>query len=304
MDELFPDLHGRVLAYVPLAQLPRALRALQLACMAWRTAIDRDDLWRELLETRLAITVHAAAARRSERLITTARGDFARTWRAAVERCEHFHHAIACLGQDSQNLTVSRLKQALAPRLPWLLPNRASPIYRATVLMEVCRAKDIREATLVALAEHLVTKLGVDPSAGNEDGCTPLIITASRGLPKLTAFLLACGADPRPRGTGRFRLHNTAKSVRGTHSASEWAAELDAREAELGVSLPDRRPLHLCRLLLDAQADGPLSAEPDPRTCAAAMISMATSRADASRLLKNKPWAVRGPCSQETDSGR
>ena len=56
-----------------------------------------------------------------------------------------------------QDLSVSRLRQHLARwgSRPAFI-DRPSPVYNATLLMEVCRARGIRESTIVQLASHLI----------------------------------------------------------------------------------------------------------------------------------------------------
>ncbi|KOO28733.1 hypothetical protein Ctob_005583 [Chrysochromulina tobinii] len=137
--------------------------------------------------------------------------------------------------EDSKDLTLSMLKARVA-HFGERLIDRPSPVYNATLLMEVCRARGAREQTLIALAEHLVLKLGADPSARpHAHAVTPLIIAAARGLPKLAAFLLACGADPRPRGEGRFRLCGQRATVSGILCARGFVRRLYLAEEQSGV---------------------------------------------------------------------
>jgi hypothetical protein len=121
-------------------------------------------------------------------------------------------------------LTVGVLKAALARWGPCALIDRSSPVYNATLLMELCKAR-VREANIVQCAAHLLRPpLSCDVNArpAGEHGCTALIIASSRGMPKLVELLLSAGADPTLAGEGRFRLSSSAtgrKSLCGRRTA-------------------------------------------------------------------------------------
>ena len=115
------------------------------------------------------------------------------------------------------------------------------------------KARGGREASLVAVAEHLIHQCGVDPCASPaaDAGCTALIIASCRGLPKLVALLLASGADPTVKGEGRFRLCGSSKTLFGCHTASAWVdALLAAEAANGGTAESDRLALVRCKRLL------------------------------------------------------
>ena len=271
------DVAATVLSHLPLASLPPAIRSLRLTCTTGNRWLSRADVIWKSLEASLPSTAAAsasssfskaaklsslpstvAACRRSSRLaLVSAEQSFVRTWRLLLQRSEALHHAIAYAGQDSKDLGVQKLRGAFGrwgPLQP--LIDRASPVYNATLLMECCRGRGVRESNLSACAERLIFVEGADPSARppGEAGCSPLIIAASRGLPRLTAFLLACGADVTPAGEGRFRLCGRAQSIFGVHRASTWVALLLQAEEAAGIDVEHRRGLMLCqRLLLRAE---------------------------------------------------
>jgi hypothetical protein len=192
-----------------------------------------------------------------------------------VQRLEARHHTIACAGQDSKDLTLSMLKARVA-HFGERLIDRPSPVYNATLLMEVCRTRGAREQTLIALAEHLVLKLGADPSARpHAHAVTPLIIAAARGLPKLAAFLLACGADPRPRGEGRFRLCGQRATVSGILCARGFVRRLYLAEEQSGVLRDERESLLLTHRVLEAHGSQPRTSA-IPRASANAAVSAAS----------------------------
>ena len=263
---------------VPLHVLPASLGGLLRVSKAVGATTDRDELWLALALRpgiqRDEATAPRGAARRSGRLATlTGRERFHRAWAGMLARSEAFHHQLACWGQDSKDLTSARLLRSYEQWAPLPLLDRASPVYNATPLMEVCRAK-CAEGNLLAAAERLVLVYRADPNATNAENLSPLIIASARALPRLAALLLALGADPRPCGTGRFRVCGCAQSVHGRHSALEWTRVLLEREREAEVSAAHMAPLHFTRRLLE-RFDTPQSRAENPRQRAASMLSEA-----------------------------
>ena len=243
------DVTYRILSALSLPALPPALGSLMQSSTSgnvWLTEATWAALAKHIAPTREEHKLAASGRRRSERLVISAKANFIRTWRTLLIRGEALHHAIVCAGMDSQDLSVSKVRQAFQRWGPWPLVDRCSPVYNSTLLMEICRGRGVRETTLLAVASHLVCDLGADPSAHPPGGCTPLIIAACRGMPKLTAFFLAVGADPTPVGHGRFRLCGRVQTVAGTHCAAEWTRRLLEAEEGAGVPSDERRGLELC----------------------------------------------------------
>ena len=58
---------------------------------------------------------------------------------------EALHHALAVAGQDRRKLTLGDLKALISRWGPLTHLNRASPVYNATLLMEVCKVRGTRE---------------------------------------------------------------------------------------------------------------------------------------------------------------
>lgn len=245
------DLIARALYFVPLALLPHALAAVRASCAGGAAALKNADVWRALLP--LVGGTHKPHARRvSERLALDGESAFVRAWSRLVMRSEALHHSIAVSGQDTKNLTVGMLKLFLSRWSPCPLVDRASPVYNATILMEICKARGIREATLVQCAKHMLSTMHADVNArpSSAHACTPLIIASCRGLPKLVELFLAHGADVHVRGEGRFRVGSTSKTIFGTHTAREWTETLLAAEQANEVLAKDREPLERVRKLL------------------------------------------------------
>mmetsp|Transcript_9087 Transcript_9087/g.23784 ORF Transcript_9087/g.23784 Transcript_9087/m.23784 type:complete len:315 (+) Transcript_9087:24-968(+) len=263
------DAVGRILTVLPLSLVVPTCAALRQTCTALSNGslAGNSPVWSVLVPLTGdsgSANAQASPSRRSARIAdSTPLETFRKAWRALLYRAEALHHAVACAGQDTKDLTLSKLRFLLA-RFGSRLIDRASPVYNATLLIEICRARGRTEASLLLLCDHLIS-LGADACARpHSEACTPLIIAASRGMPRLVAFLLACGADPRPQGQGRFRLCGTSSSLAGSHCAVEWTRRLYDAELAANVAVEDRRALAVAHrvLLLHGPRPGPHAADP------------------------------------------
>lgn len=250
------DILARIISLLELARVPQALGALGTTCRDGARCLEMSGdggLWEALLSLVVVTPVAARGSRRqSERLVCSSRTAFQRGWNAMISRCETRHHALAVAGQDTKNLTVSVLKSILLQWGTITLIDRASPVYHATLLMEMCKARGTREQNIVLCCQHLIDSCGADVNARPpvSNGLTALILASCRGLPKLVAFLLSRGAKTTPAGEGRFRLAGSAKSIAGCYTALRWVGVLLSAEEANGVNDADRQPLERCRDLL------------------------------------------------------
>jgi hypothetical protein len=252
------DVTAKIFECMSLADLPRSLRGFRLTCVAANIMMSQArEMWHSLC-AHIGVSPTPArshvAARKSSRLLVNAATAFMREWIALLSRGEALHHMVATMGQDKKDLSVTKLKACIVRWGPWPLIDRVSPVYNSTLLMEVCRARGVYEKALVAAASHLIFSEGANPNARPPPDCsftcTPLIIAACRGLPRLTAFLLVCGAEPACIGEGRFRLCGMSASIAGRFSTLEWTDRLLAAEEEAGVVAEHRRELEVCRSLV------------------------------------------------------
>lgn len=110
-------------------------------------------------------------------------------------------------------------------------------------LVETCRAKHVRESTLLGCVQVLVEEHGalVDGRTFESQSSqqTALCVAAARGLPTIVRYLLQCGANPNIRSTGRFR------------------------ESGLSVFLRDATPLDFAVALRRACQGNPASSKAD-----------------------------------------
>lgn len=282
------ELLATVLSQIRLLELPAALLALQLVCKAWWASLQSADLWAALSSAAgLDQGATAHRGRRSARLERSAAREFAQSLAALRIRSEYLVHALASMAQESRDLSLGKVRRALATWAPCLL-DRVSPVSNATALMEVCRARGCSEGAILAAVSELVLAHGAGAGVPNSEGQTPLIVAAARGLPRVVAFLLAHGADPLQRGFGRFRAMAAPGAtaapagagaggavVRGSLSPLEWTEAILARERARGVAPRAQRSLLQSADLLRAAV-----AKRGPQVAAASQ-----SRAGASRIV-------------------
>jgi hypothetical protein len=113
-------------------------------------------------------------------------------------------------------------------------------------LVEVCRAKGVRENAILKCVEYLVLDQNrCNPNDMSNESPrsrqTALVVAAARGLSTIVSFLVSVGADPSILCAGRFRL---AYATTATVSGVDWTAQQFAtamRTAELAHGTPAKQ---------------------------------------------------------------
>ena len=125
-----------------------------------------------------------------------------------------------------------------------------------TYLVEVCRARRVRENVILKCVEELVDQRGclldLQTAEAKNSQLTALCVAAVRGMPSVVRYLLKKGASKDISCSGRFRLAtNARKSVRCTDSTPLGFA-LTMRQSELdeGAATGDLSNLDKCINLL------------------------------------------------------
>eukprot|EP00977_Amphora_coffeiformis_P023282 scaffold12881_cov177-Amphora_coffeaeformis.AAC.1 len=123
-------------------------------------------------------------------------------------------------------------------------------------LVEVCRAKQVQERTLLACVQELVEQYGAgvdgitheSPSSNQ----TALCVATVRGMPTVVQYLLHKGANPELLSSGRFRVtRGGGKSVRCKHvTPLEFGQAMREAEAQAGATKADLKSLDACLELL------------------------------------------------------
>lgn len=123
-------------------------------------------------------------------------------------------------------------------------------------LVEVCRAKNVRESVILRCVHELVEQRGVMVdlrTSESESSClTALCVAAARGLHTVVAYLLQKGAALDIISSGRFALHTRPKkSIRCHHqTALEFARTMHQAETNEGCGLGALKGLEKCMSLL------------------------------------------------------
>ena len=127
-----------------------------------------------------------------------------------------------------------------------------------TYLVEVCRARHVKEGIILKCVEELVEHHGclldVPTAEAKNSHLTALCVAAVRGMPTVVRYLLQKGASPDELCSGRFRLAtNARKSVRCTQATPlEFGTTMRQSELEHGATTADLTNLDKCIQLLSS----------------------------------------------------
>jgi hypothetical protein len=136
--------------------------------------------------------------------------------RVVVDRTEICYYYLSEL-TNSRGLSRAKLVRLVNEYGPHLRINETVSS-GGLFLVEVCRARNVKESAVLNCVRELVEKRGAAVNnCTNEPpaSLTALAVAAARGMPSVVKYLLQAGADPAIAASGRFRLHaNPKKSVR------------------------------------------------------------------------------------------
>jgi hypothetical protein len=156
---------------------------------------------------------------------------------------------------NSNNLTKARLVSLLheyGPNLRFNRPVSSGGLY----LVEICRAKNVKEAVILRCTQELVEHWGIQidlRTAESNVSCqTALCVAAARGLHTVVKYLLDRGATIDIISSGRFALHSRPKkTIRCMHlTALEFATTMRDAERLEGASDASLAGLNKCIKLL------------------------------------------------------
>jgi hypothetical protein len=156
---------------------------------------------------------------------------------------------------NSNNLTKARLVSLLheyGPNLRLNHPVSSGGLY----LVEICRAKNVKEAVILRCTQELVEHWGiqVDLRTGESNiSCqTALCVAAARGLHTVVKYLIDRGATLDIISSGRFALHSRPKkTIRCLHlTALEFATTMRDAERLEGATNASLAGLNKCIKLL------------------------------------------------------
>jgi hypothetical protein len=166
-----------------------------------------------------------------------------------------FLSEMVCRSSPRGDLTRSKLCRLLDEYGPHLRVNNvvsSGGLY----LVEVCRARLVKESTILMCVKELVEQrqalLDLQTAESPQSCQTALCVAAARGMSTIVKYLLQQGADRNVRSSGRFRLHTQPKktlSCRNVTAMEFSMAMLDA-EKDAGATGRSLAGLHKCIRLL------------------------------------------------------
>lgn len=156
---------------------------------------------------------------------------------------------------NGNNLTKSRLVSLLheyGPNLRFNRPVSSGGLY----LVEICRAKNVKEAVILRCTQELVEHWGLQidlrTTESNISSQTALCVAAARGLHTVVKYLIDRGATLDIISSGRFALHSRPKkTIRCIHqTALEFAVTMRDAERLEGANDASLTGLNKCIKLL------------------------------------------------------
>jgi hypothetical protein len=194
-----------------------------------------------------------------------------RTETAIMQLAEYTH-------SPKDSLTFAKLRNLVLVHGPVAINQRVRT--GGTFLVEVCRARHVHEGVILKCVKLLINEYGANPNvpsaefasakavviqrpgnATSQTACStstigtelyPLIIAAARGMPTVVKYLLESGADREVRGSCKFKLFSSKRSIKGDNlTALEFASKMLKEEKANGLGASDLKGLLKVVRLLD-----------------------------------------------------
>jgi hypothetical protein len=169
---------------------------------------------------------------------------------------------VAAKGKE-KCLTKSRMCRILDEYGPHLRINMTCSS-GGLFLVEVCRARHVKEVNILKCVQELVEHRGVTAMGVNltsnespnqsSTGQTALCVAAVRGMFTVVQYLLKVGASTQITSSGRFRLHcQPKKTLRCTDATPlEFATAMRDAERAAGAKTRDLIGLEKCIQVLSS----------------------------------------------------
>ena len=156
------------------------------------------------------------------------------------------------MASSAGGLTKAKLRGLLHEYGPIRVNNVVSS--GGLFLVELCRAKQLRESTILACVKELVEYYGALVDCTTRESASSqqnsLCVATVRGMPTIVKYLLQKGANPELLSSGRFRLRGRKSLLRKNVTALEFGQAMRAAEAEAGATKQELKSLDTCLELL------------------------------------------------------
>lgn len=158
-------------------------------------------------------------------------------------------------GVAAEKLSKSRMCRLIHDFGPTLRINKtvsSGGLY----LVEVCRARKVKEGTILTCVQTLVEVYGALVNLSSDESQhsrqTALCVAAVRAMPNVVKYLLEKGASGEIRSSGRFRLHTQPRKSVGAGNVTplEFSQLMLNAEKEAGASQEALKDLVKCINLL------------------------------------------------------
>ena len=177
----------------------------------------------------------------------------------------YFYVSELCNGSKAGSLNKARLCKVLDEYGPHLRMNE--PVSSGGLfLVEVCRARNTTEPSVLKCVKELIERYGAQPNSRTEESNnsrqTALCVSAVRGMSSVVSYLLGKNARTDINSSGRFRLHTQGtrtqnggrkrnRSLRCDNvSPLQFARAMREAEINAGAKSSDLKGLTRCIKLL------------------------------------------------------
>ena len=230
-----------IVTYVagPTERASVACRQLAPLCRASSLLLQREEspLWSAILKQDYGALLNERANKRSSKRLKQSHLQRVRdAHKMTRDNAEiaYYHLSELCMLNATKNgLSRTKLASILQefgaqPRI-----NRWTSA-GGTFLVECCRARHVRESTILKCVQELVERYGacVDMATREALPQTPLCVSSARAMPTVVRYLLKHGVDPWTRSSGRFRLYKKARRTVSCTNATPLEFALTIRDAE------------------------------------------------------------------------
>ncbi|KAI2513420.1 hypothetical protein MHU86_894 [Fragilaria crotonensis] len=253
-----------IVTYVagPTERASVACHQLAPLCSASSLLLQREEspLWSAILKQDYGALLNERANKRSSKRLKQSHLQRVRdAHKMTRDNAEiaYYHLSELCMLNGTKNgLSRTKLASILQefgaqPRI-----NRWTST-GGTFLVECCRARHVRESTILKCVQELVERNGACVHMTTREAMpqTPLCVASARAMPSVVRYLLKHGADPWTRSSGRFRLYKKARRTVSCTNATplEFAVTIRDAEKEEGATNADLVDLNKVIRLLEKE---------------------------------------------------
>ena len=259
----FPEvLLFRIVSYVagPTERATVICRQLAPLCVASSLLLKREEspLWSAILKHDYGAQLNERADKRSSKRLKQSHLQRIRdAHKMARDNTEIAYYHLSELCMTNNGLSRARLCSLLEEYGATRRINRLTST-GGTFLVECCRARHVREATILKCVQELVDTRGALANLATSEQppntLTALCVASARAMPTVVRYLLRQGANPLVKSTGRFRLFKKARrTVKCTNATPlEFARTIRAAEEKEGATDSDLSDLNKVIRLLES----------------------------------------------------